>query len=478
MTRRTKIIATIGPVSETETVLREMIRAGMDVARLGLAHGSIEEAMDRLKMIRSIAKEENKNVGILVDLPGPKIRLASFGDSPVLLAEDSEIKVQVGNSSSNSQVIQVDYEDLFDDVELGDRLIVGDGRGVIQVEERHDTHLDARVIHGGVMSGRPGLYIPASRLSISAPTEWDLQALERFLEMDVDMVALSFVRSASDLAKLSLDPHPTGPLVVAKIETRDAVESLTEIIEASGAVMVARGDLGNEWPIQELPILQKEIIRKCIALGRPAITATQMLESMIIAPDPTRAEVSDVANAVWDGTSALMLSGETAVGADPVNALENMSRIAERADEVFDHRSWGEGLSEMRLTDSDDPNTSVTDAMTQATYRAVTELGLETILCISGTGFTVRSMARFRPTARIIGLTSNARTVGQLSLSWGTESIHLEEGGDVESRINAALHMVRDRAGLKAGEFVAVLAGTNANARATNVLRIEQIPHA
>ena len=321
-------------------------------------------------------------------------------------------------------------------------------------------------------------YIPASRLSISAPTEWDLQALERFTEMDVDMVALSFVRSASDLAKLSLDPHPSGPLVVAKIETRDAVEDLTEIIEASGAVMVARGDLGNEWPIEELPILQKEIIRKCIALGRPAITATQMLESMIIAPDPTRAEVSDVANAVWDGTSALMLSGETAVGADPVNALETMARIAERADDVFDHRSWGEELSEMRLTDADDPNTSVTDAMTQATYRAVTELGVETILCISGTGFTVRSMARFRPTARIIGLTSNARTVGQLSLSWGTESIHLEEGGDVESRINAALHMVRDRAGLKAGELVAVLAGTNANARATNVLRIEQIPHA
>ena len=478
MTRRTKIIATIGPASESETVLRGMIRGGMDVARLGLAHGTIEDAIGRLKMIRNIAKEENKTVGILVDLPGPKIRLASFGDSPILLAEDSEIKVQVGNSSSDDQVIQVDYKNLFDDVELGDRLIVGDGRGVIQVEEKHDTHLDARVIHGGVMSGRPGLYIPASRLSISAPTEWDLQALERFLEMDVDMVALSFVRSASDLAKLSLDPHPTGPLVVAKIETRDAVEDLAEIIEASGAVMVARGDLGNEWPIQELPILQKEIIRKCIAFGRPAITATQMLESMIIAPDPTRAEVSDVANAVWDGTSALMLSGETAVGADPVNALETMSRVAERADEVFDHRSWGEELAEMRLTDADDPNTSVTDAMTQATYRAVTELGVETILCISGTGFTVRSMARFRPTARIIGLTSNTRTVGQLSLSWGTESMHLEEGGDVESRINAALHMVRDRAGLKAGELVAVLAGTNANARATNVLRIEQIPDA
>ena len=317
MARRTKIIATIGPASESEEVLRGMIRAGMDVARLGLAHGSIEDALSRLKMIRRIAEEENKTVGILVDLPGPKIRLASFGDSPVLLAEDSKIKVETGNSSSDSQVIQVDYENLFNDVELGDRLIVGDGRGVIQIEERHETHFDARVIHGGVMSGRPGLYIPASRLSISAPTEWDLQALERFLEVDVDMVALSFVRSASDLEKLSLDPHPNGPLVVAKIETRDAVEDLSEIIEASGAVMVARGDLGNEWPIEELPILQKEIIRKCIAFGRPAITATQMLESMIIAPDPTRAEVSDVANAVWDGTSVLMLSGETAVGADP-----------------------------------------------------------------------------------------------------------------------------------------------------------------
>ncbi len=401
MARRTKIIATIGPASESEEAIRGLIRAGMAVARLGLAHGSIEDAISRLQLIRSIAKEENKTVGILVDLPG-------------------------------------------------DRLIVGDGRGVIQIEERKENHLDARVIHGGVLSGRPGLYIPASRLSVSAPTDWDLQALDRFLELEVDMVALSFVRSAADLAKLSLDPHLDGPLVVAKIETRDAVEDLSEIIEASGAVMVARGDLGNEWPIQELPILQKEIIRKCIALGRPAITATQMLESMIIAPDPTRAEVSDVANAVWDGTSALMLSGETAVGADPVNALETMSRIAERADDVF--------------------------AMTQATYRAVTELGVETILCISGTGFTVRSMARFRPTARIIGLTSDVRTVGQLSLSWGTESIHLSEGGDIDSRIDAALRLVRDGLGLEEGQLVAVLAGTNANARATNVLRVEQIP--
>ena len=243
MARRTKIIATIGPASESEEAIRGLIRAGMDVARLGLAHGSIEDAISRLQLIRSIAKEENKTVGILVDLPGPKIRLASFGDSPVLLAEDSMVKVQIGDSSSNDSVIQVDYENLFNDVHLGDRLIVGDGRGVIQIEERKENHLDARVIHGGVLSGRPGLYIPASRLSVSAPTDWDLQALDRFLELEVDMVALSFVRSAADLAKLSLDPHPDGPLVVAKIETRDAVEDLSEIIEAYGAVMVARGDL-------------------------------------------------------------------------------------------------------------------------------------------------------------------------------------------------------------------------------------------
>ena len=476
MVRRTKIIATIGPSSESESTLREMIRAGMDVARLGLAHGTIDEAKHRLKTIKRIAIEEKKPVGVLVDLPGPKIRLASFGETPVSLVEDSLLKVSAGVTSSTADLIQVEYEDLIEDIEIGDRLIVGDGRAVFKVEATFDDYFEARVIHGGYLSGRPGLHIPASRLSIPSPTEWDMSALEQFLEIGVDMIALSFVRSAADLERLGLDPHPEGPLLVAKIETRDAIDNLSEIIDKSGAVMVARGDLGNEFSIEELPILQKEIIRRCIAFGRPTITATQMLESMILAPDPTRAEASDVANAVWDGSSAVMLSGETAIGVDPVNAVTTMSRIAARADDVFDHSSWSNQLSEMRMSNSGDASTAVTDAMTQATYRAVTELGVETILCISGTGFTVRSMARFRPTARIIGLSSDERTVSHLTLSWGTEAIHMTEAGKIEERISEALRLARDQLGLEAGSLVAVLAGTNADSRSTNVLRIEQVP--
>ncbi|MCH2623728.1 MAG: pyruvate kinase, partial [Acidimicrobiales bacterium] len=336
-------------------------------------------------------------------------------------------------------------------------------------------HLSARVAHGGQLSGRPGLHIPADHLSLRAPTADDLVALERFLELDVDMVALSFVRSADDLVRLPVDPHPQGPLVVAKIETRAAIDDLPAIIEASGAVMVARGDLGSECSIEELPILQKEIIRQCITLGRPAITATQMLESMIKAPEPTRAEASDVANAVWDGSSVLMLSGETAIGEDPVNVVATMARIAERADDEFDHRAWLTELAQMRLADTGDPDTAITDAMTHASARALTELGIGTILCISGSGFTVRSMARFRPAARILGFSSNERTVRQLTLSWGTEPFHLPEDGDIERRVLAALNLARDQGHVAVDELVAVLAGTDARSRSTNVLRVERV---
>ena len=476
MGRRTKIIATIGPASDDETTIRDLIRAGMDVARLGLAHNTIEEAADRMARIRRIAALEGRYVGILVDLPGPKVRAASFGQSPVVVAEESRVFLRVGSRASTASNIEIDYEGLLEDVVAGDRLSMGDGRVVLEVENIESDGVSARVTHGGVLTGNPGLHIPSDRLSIRTPTKADLIAVERFVELEVDMLAVSFVRSADDILGIPVDPHPSGPIVVAKIETRAAIENLTAIIEASGAVMVARGDLGSECSIEELPILQKQIIRQCIALGRPAITATQMLETMITNPEPTRAEVSDVANAVWDGSSAVMLSGETAVGVDPVNVVATMSRIAERADEAFDHRGWASQLSELHMTDTDDPDTSVTDAMTEATARAVDELGIRTILCISGSGFTVRSMARFRPAARIVGMSVNQRTVGQLTLSWGTEPVHLPEDGDLDDRVSAALTAARNGGVVAPGELVGVLAGTDASSRSTNALRIERVP--
>jgi pyruvate kinase len=478
MARRTKIIATIGPASEDEATIRGLIRAGMDVARLGLAHNTIEEAAARMADIRRIAALEGRYVGILVDLPGPKVRAAPFGSEPVTLVEDSKVSLRIGSTRSDESDIQVDYEGLLSDVEPGDRLSMGDGRVILEILDVDADHLAARVAHGGILNGSPGLHIPSDRLSMTTPTEEDLRAVERFLELDVDMIALSFVRSAADLARLPVAPHPEGPLVVAKIETRAAIDDLPGIIAASGAVMVARGDLGSECSIEELPILQKEIIRQCIALGRPAITATQMLETMVTNPEPTRAEVSDVANAVWDGSSAVMLSGETAIGVDPVNVVATMARIAERADRAFDHRSWMSELSELRMTDTEDPDTSITDAMTQATARAIDELGIETILCISGSGFTIRSMARFRPSARILGLSANERTVRQLTLSWGTEPLHLPEQGDIALRVAAALTAARERGDVAPGQLVGVLAGTDVRSRSTNVLRIERVPEA
>ena len=453
MPRRTKIIATIGPASDDEATLRGLIRAGMDVARLGMAHSSLEENAERLALIRRLAAEEGRAVGVLVDLPGPKVRSAGFGEDPVEFALGAEVQLRVGDRGSRATVVEVDYEAFFHDVEPGDRLSLGDGRVILELGEQDGERMAARVVHGGVLSGRPGVHIPSEHLSLTAPTPEDLRATEFFVEHDVDMIALSFVRTADDIDRLDLPPH-------------------------SGAIMVARGDLGNECGIEALPVLQKKIIRQCIALGRPAITATQMFESMIEAPEPTRAEVSDVANAVFDGSSAVMLSGETAVGIDPVNVVATMDRVARHADDNFDHHGWSAELAELHLTGTEDQGTSITDAMTGATARAVEELGIDTIVCVSGSGFTVRSMARFRPSARILGYSANERTVRQLALSWGTEPVHLPVDGEVDLRVAEALDLARESGGVSAGELVAVLAGTDPRSRATNELRLERVPEA
>ena len=477
MQRRTKIVATVGPASEDAATLKAMIRAGMDVARIGLAHDTVDEAVQRYRRIRAIAAEEGRRVGILVDLPGPKVRAAPFGEEPVELATDSTVDLLVGSSRSDASVIEVDYGSLLEDVVSGDVLDVGDGQVVLAVLGRDGDRLQARVVNGGVLMGRPGVHIPADRMSVATPTHEDLAALEVFVELGVEMAAISFVRSADDIRRAGTEPHPLGPLLVAKIETRAAVDHLEEIIEAAGAIMVARGDLGYECRTEDLPHLQKYIIRQCIAGGRPVITATQMLESMITHSSPTRAEISDVANAVFDGSSALMLSGETAVGVEPARVVHTMSRIAKRADEEFDYDQWAKRLARLRMTDDTAyDSAAITDAMTMAAWRAAGELGISVILAISGTGFTVRSMARFRPRARIIGFSHNERTVQQLCLSWGTTPVLVDDKGSNDEMVGQALAVARNRGYVKPGETVAVLAGADNRSRSANVLRLERVP--
>ena len=475
MNRRTKIVATIGPASEDEATLRAMIRAGMDVARLGLAHNTVDEGLERFHRIRKVSEEEGRRVGILVDLPGPKVRAGNFGETGVDVPTGSSIELRVGEAGSSADVIEVDYEFLMRDIQVGDRVTIGDGGALLEVTDKKADKMLANVVAGSKLRGRPGVHIPSDRLQIPTPTPEDFVALDAFVDAGVDMVAVSFVRSAHDMRRVGTEPHPRGPLLVAKIETRAAVDNLPGIIEASGAVMVARGDLGNECSLEDLPHLQKDIIRQCIAGGRPVITATQMLESMVTSLAPTRAETSDVANAVFDGSSAVMLSGETAVGADPTNVVRTMSRIARRADEEMDYPGWARRLAEMRMTDRSE-STSVTDAMTMAAWRATQELGVQNVLCISGSGFTVRSMARFRPEANILGFSVNEATVQQLTLSWGTTPMLMGKGGTNEEMVAEAMRLAKSAGHIRPGELVGVLAGSDSRAQATNVLRIERVP--
>ena len=476
MSRRTKIIATIGPASESDDMLRKMLDAGMDVARIGLAHGTLDEAMAKFQAVRRVAEEAGRPVGTLVDLPGPKVRAGKFGDEPVMLTENTTLRLVPGNAESTGDVVHVDYDTLLDDIHVGDRLAFGDGAVSVEVEERTGDALVACVTHGGPVQGRPGVHIPSDRLRLTAPTPQDLRYLDAFVEEGADIIALSFVRSAHDVRRVGTEPPPRGPMIMAKIETRAGVENLRQIAEEAGSIMVARGDLGTEFPLEELPMLQKAIIRECIALGKPAVTATQMLESMVVSPRPTRAEASDVANAVWDGSSAVMLSGETAIGRDPVEAVATMARIATRADEEFDYDGWAAEIGRMRLAESSDYGERITDAMTMATARAAKQVEPKAILCLSRTGFTVRSMARFRPSTAIIGCSPSPRTVHQLTLSWGVVPLHVPEAPDAGSLVDNALRKAGDTGLLARGDLVAVLSGSSLRTRATDVLRFARVP--
>lgn len=477
MARRTKIIATIGPSSEDASTLRRMMQAGMDVARLGLAHGTLDEQLERFRRIRGVADELGRHVGVIADLPGPKVRCAQFTEGGIEIIQDEYVRLVPGSGGSTSDVIEVEYDELLRDLQVGDRLAFGDGNVVLLVEDRSEDALKARVVHGGYLEGRPGMHIPSDRLRVNSPTAEDLRLLDAFVEEKVDMVAASFVRSAHDMRRLGVEPAPRGPMLIAKIETRAAVENLEGIIEASGAVMVARGDLGAECDIEELPHLQKHIIQECIALGRPAITATQMLESMVHAPIPTRAEASDIANAVFDGTSAVMLSGETAIGRNPVNAVATMARITQRADERFDYAAWAERISNIRRQSVDaDEALRVTDAISMSAARAASELNASALLCLTRSGHTVRSVARFRPTVPIYGLTADDKTAGQLSLSWGVRPVISGERGTAAETVAEAIDTATRAGFVRPSDVVVVVSGQSGMSNSTDTMRVIQVP--
>ncbi len=476
MIRRTKIVATLGPSVDDPKELESILRAGADVIRINLSHGAIEEHLHRAAMVREVAAMMDRPVGVLADLPGPKIRAGRFPDDGAELAPGEIVSLVPGAGPSDAQQICVEYDTLLLDVDLGDRVVLGDGAISMRVIAATSTELQAEIESGGRAQGRPGVHLSCERLQMRAPTAEDLVLAEAVAAAGVDYIALSFVRRADDVHELRKVVGDRAG-IIAKIETSSALAELPAIAEAADALMVARGDLGIDCPLEDVPHLQKRIVRHCVEVGRPVITATQMLESMIQSPSPTRAEVSDVANAVFDGTDAVMLSGETAIGLRPGQVVSTMGRIAARAEAEASYRQWAERLGREQRTWDDDTFDRITAAVTHAAWMAAHDAQASAILCCTRTGRTARAMARFRPACRLIGLSPDPRTVDSLTLSWGVEPVHVDEYHTSDEMVWFAVQTALEHGFITQGDTVLVLAGApdRHSAAAADVLRIVRV---
>ncbi len=478
--RRTKIVATVGPASEDPVVLRAMIEAGMDMARLSLAHGPPGETVERIERVRQAAEAEGRTVGVLADLPGPKVRAAGFPEEGAHLAENDTVDLVPaldGRATSDGRCIAVDDPELVDHIELGDTIALGDGGIQLLAVMVGGDRVVTRVLSGGLVRGRPGVSFPGAT-AMKTPTADDLRLLEIVCRAGVDAVAVSFVRSAADIERVRDAVGPDGPMLVAKIETQEAVDNLNEIIPASDGVMVARGDLGVRCDLEDVPHYQKQIILAGVGYARPVITATQMLESMVSAPTPTRAEVSDVANAVFDGTSALMLSGETAIGHDPVAAVRAMARIAARAEREFNYELWGRNLGQQQLagTKGGPVLDRISASVSAAAWRAALDSDAAAIIACTNSGATARAISRFRPRVPILAATPSLRTARQLSVAWGITPVLTERRGTTDDIVWFAIKAAVDLGVVKSDDVVAILVGSRQDPDSvTDILRLVRI---
>lgn len=465
--RRTKIVATVGPASDSPEMLRRLVAAGMDVARLNLSHGTLEEKLGLLHQVREAAEAEGRVVAVLADLPGPKPRTADLGPDGIQLDDGHRLRLQSGDGDSSVDVLFVD-DSVLENLSAYDRLAVGDGQLVLRAlsvaEDRASA--DVEVEAGGQVRGRPGIRSVGTGRYPAVPTRRDLQLGTAMVQAGVDLVGVSFAGRAEHI-EAARQAFGWGPGLVAKIETSSAVEHLKGIVEASDAVMVARGDLGVDCPLEEVPHLQKQIIRGAVVAGRPVITATQMLESMTTAPIPTRAEASDVANAVLDGTDALMLSGETAIGHDPVGVVETMARIAESAEAHTDYRRWAREIAEATREQDPGAEGAVGEALARAAWFIALDVGASVIVCATMSGGTVRSVARYRPENRLVGLTSEAHIARKMALSWGVEPMVVTGAASPAELVDHAVREVRRMGLAQEGEPVVIVAGASAGPSVT-----------
>lgn len=469
--KKTKIVATIGPASESEEILTKMMEAGLDVLRFNFSHGDLAEHEERAKRARAIALKLGKPIAVLQDLGGPKIRLGEFTAGTIDLKAGQDFTLTTREVLGDENIVSVNYPPLPKEVEAGMVIFLDDGKKKLIVEKIEDEDVKCRVEVGGPIKGRRGVNIPDAHLSISSLTDKDRADLEFAFKNEADFVALSFVRRASDIKDLRqlLDARDKRIKIIAKIETKEAINNLDEIVAAADGIMVARGDLAIEVPAEDVPIIQKDLIKRCNAVGKPVITATQMLESMINSPVPTRAEVNDVANAIFDGTDAVMLSGETTLGEYPVEVVQTMNRIAIRSEGHIEHADI---LESSHLVAKD-----VTDSISYAALNTAHEVGAEAIVALSNTGFTARMISRHRPHRPVIVFTPDLKVYQQLALSFGCYPMVVEEQfTSVNEAIERSEKAIKEAGLVNQGDKIVIVAGVPfGRSGNTNLLIVETI---
>lgn len=468
--RKTKIVCTIGPASQSKAVFTELVKNGLNVARLNFSHGNHEEHFERIKMIKEVREELGIPVAILLDTKGPEIRTRDFKDGLAELKEGQDFVLTTENIKGDNNKCSITYDNLPKDVKKEDKILIDDGLIELEVTDIVDNkNIKCRVNNGGIVKDKKGINVPGVKINLPAITEKDISDIEFGIENRIDFIAASFIRKAEDvhaIRRVLEENNAYHIQIISKIENQEGLDNIDEIIEVSDGIMVARGDLGVEIPTEMVPIAQKEMIGKCNKVGKPVITATQMLDSMMRNPRPTRAEVTDVANAIFDGTDAIMLSGETAAGKYPIEAVRTMANIAKRTEDSLDY----EEILHKRMSDKE---TSVTYAVSHATCNTAHDLGASAIISATSSGFTARMVSKFRPKAPIIAATTRSEILRRLVLVWGVKPVLIKDVDSTDEIFELSINKAKEYGYIKNGDLVVITAGVPVGiSGATNLIKV------
>ncbi len=469
---KTKIICTLGPATDKDDVLEQLVQVGMNVARLNFSHGDHEEHKGRMNKLKELRKKHKKPIAMLLDTKGPEVRVKQFKKEKVELKKGNTFTLCGEDVEGTDKRVSITYKELYKDIEIGSKILLDDGLIELKVTDILEKDIVCIIINDGVISNNKGVNIPGIHLSLPYVSERDKRDILFGIQQDVDYIAASFVRNAEDVKQIRqiLNDHGGHKIhIIAKIENSEGVDNIEEIIESSEGIMIARGDMGVEIPCEDVPVIQKDIIKRVYESGKKVITATQMLDSMMKNPRPTRAETTDVANAIYDGTSAIMLSGETAAGLYPIEALKMMVKITARTEEDIDYRK-------RFFTKERSANPNITDAISHATCTTALDLNAKAIITVTKSGQSARMISRYRPTCGIVGCTTEEKVCRQLNLSWGVTPVLIEEKDDVLELFEHAIDSVKDNGFVEEGDIAVITSGIPLGiAGTTNMIKVHKV---